>query len=64
MRVGLDEATLATVTYTQWEAWLAIYHGRRLFIAVPAPKAVRDKTVPDAASAERIACANRPIWPR
>ena len=52
LRVGLDEATLATVTYTQWEAWLAIYHGRRLFIAVPAPKAVRDKTVPDAASAE------------
>jgi hypothetical protein len=32
------------LTYTQWEAWLAIYHGKRLFFATPnatAPRAPR-----------------------
>jgi Domain of unknown function (DUF4062) len=30
------------VSYTQWEAWLALYHGRRLFIAKAADSAERD----------------------
>ncbi|GDX74491.1 hypothetical protein LBMAG40_11480 [Cyanobium sp.] len=28
--------------YTQWEAWLALLHGKRLFIATPTPGAGRD----------------------
>ena len=28
--------------YTQWEAWLALYHGKRLLIAVPESGAPRD----------------------
>lgn len=28
--------------YTQWEAWLALYHGKRLIIAVPTAGAERD----------------------
>lgn len=28
--------------YTQWEAWLALHHGKRLIIAVPEPDAPRD----------------------
>jgi Domain of unknown function (DUF4062) len=30
------------MSYTQWEAWLAIYHGKRLFVVAPAPTAQRD----------------------
>lgn len=30
------------MSYTQWEAWLAIYHGKQLFIAAPAAAAERD----------------------
>jgi hypothetical protein len=29
------------VSYTQWEAWLALYHGKRLFIAKAAESAER-----------------------
>lgn len=29
--------------YTQWEAWLALYHGRKLIIATPKNDAPRDK---------------------
>ena len=32
------------LSYTQWEAWLALYHGRRLIIAVPENGARRDGT--------------------
>lgn len=32
----------AHVSYTQWEAYLAIYHGKRLFIVTPFTTAVRD----------------------
>ena len=28
-----------SLSYTQWEAWLALLHGKRLFIATPAPEA-------------------------
>jgi tetratricopeptide (TPR) repeat protein len=31
------------LSYTQWEAWLALYHGKRLIIAVPENDAPRDE---------------------
>ncbi|HMA75402.1 MAG TPA: tetratricopeptide repeat protein [Xanthobacteraceae bacterium] len=42
----------AGVSYTQWEAWLALYHDKRLFIAQAADSAERGpKYAPTAASA-------------
>ncbi len=32
-----------SLSYTQWEAWLALHHGKPLFIATPAPEAPRDQ---------------------
>lgn len=32
-KLGLDARFIERLTYTQWEAWLAIYHNRRLYIA-------------------------------
>jgi hypothetical protein len=32
------------LSYTQWEAYLALYHGIKLFIATPTPDAARDAT--------------------
>jgi hypothetical protein len=31
-----------SLPYTQWEAWLALLHNKKLFIATPTPEAVRD----------------------
>ena len=31
-----------SISYTQWEAWLAIYHGKALVIAAPEPGVARD----------------------
>src|SRR5262245_43279200 len=43
-RLGIGRGTLlapdAAISYTQWEAYLAVYHGKRLFIA----EATRDAT--------------------
>jgi len=39
---GLDPAA-PVFTYTQWEAYLARYHGAALFIAVPEERADRDE---------------------
>ena len=36
------EAGGPLLSYTQWEAWLALYHGKRLIIAVPESGAQRD----------------------
>ena len=36
------EAGGPPLSYTQWEAWLALYHGQRLIIAVPESGAQRD----------------------
>lgn len=33
----------AALSYTQWEAWLALYHGKPLIIAVPEDNAPRDE---------------------
>ncbi len=45
--VGLGEAELRTLSYTQWEAWLALYHRKtrpelRLIIATPTAAFVPD----------------------
>src|SRR4051812_39984433 len=32
----------AQLSYTQWEAYLAVYHGKRLFIVAPTANALRD----------------------
>jgi hypothetical protein len=34
---GMDRQALARLTYTQWEAWLAVGFDRKLLIVVPAP---------------------------
>jgi tetratricopeptide (TPR) repeat protein len=31
-----------SLPYTQWEAWLALFHKKKLFIATPTPEAARD----------------------
>jgi tetratricopeptide (TPR) repeat protein len=31
-----------SLSYTQWEAWLALWHGKKLFIAIPDDAAPRD----------------------
>lgn len=36
------EADGPPMPYTQWEAWLALHHGKRLIIAEPEPDAPRD----------------------
>ncbi len=33
------------LSYTQWEAWLAVYHGKRLFIVVPTEAATRNNVI-------------------
>jgi hypothetical protein len=32
-----------SLSYTQWEAWLALWHGKRLYIATPSDGAPRDE---------------------
>lgn len=36
------ETNSPPMPYTQWEAWLALHHGKRLIIAAPEPDAPRD----------------------
>jgi tetratricopeptide (TPR) repeat protein len=33
-----------SLSYTQWEAWLALWHGKQLYIATPSEEAPRDAT--------------------
>jgi tetratricopeptide (TPR) repeat protein len=35
--LGVARHALAALSYTQWEAWLTLYHGRDLLIVEPAP---------------------------
>lgn len=47
---GALESGVPSLSYTQWEAYLAIYHGRPLIIATPEERAPRDgKFMVDAA---------------
>ncbi|MGI4734618.1 MAG: FxSxx-COOH system tetratricopeptide repeat protein [Janthinobacterium lividum] len=41
----LDENSTVKASYTQWEAYLAIYHGRALLVAAPTPEALRDENL-------------------
>ena len=41
---GRLQADSPALSYTQWEAWLAIYHRKVLVIATPTQRAKRDKT--------------------
>ena len=45
-----------TISYTQWEAWLAVYFGKDLEVAVPAPRRARGRRV-KASDASRAAQA-------
>jgi hypothetical protein len=40
---GFLAADGPSLSYTQWEAWLALLHGRKLLICVPTPEALREK---------------------
>ena len=51
-KLGLDAAAIAGKSYTQWEAWLAEYHGKKLYIATPAAGARRDGILADPSQAE------------
>jgi hypothetical protein len=42
--LGEALANGASISYTQWEAWLALYHGKDLFIAKAGDAARRDPT--------------------
>ena len=37
------QAVGPSLSYTQWEAWLALWHGKRLYIAIPSDGAQRDE---------------------
>jgi tetratricopeptide (TPR) repeat protein len=39
---GFLPADGPSLSYTQWEAWLALLHGRKLLICVPTPEAPRE----------------------
>ena len=44
------------LSYTQWEAWLALYHGKPLIIAVPeeaAPRDARYELIPEQSAAQQ-----------
>jgi hypothetical protein len=40
---GFLAADGPSLSYTQWEAWLALLHGRKLLICVPTPEATREE---------------------
>lgn len=54
--IGLQEAELRTLSYTQWEAWLALYHRKtkrpelRLIVATPTATVVPDNPADAATS--------------
>ncbi|MEY4806680.1 MAG: hypothetical protein RLZZ206_1069, partial [Cyanobacteriota bacterium] len=41
--VGFLSPEGPSLSYTQWEAWLALLHGRKLLICVPTPEAPREE---------------------
>ena len=48
------------LSYTQWEAWLALYHGKVLVIAVPQVGAARDERYQLDEAQRRVAPPPRP----
>ena len=53
VRLQLSEAEVQAISYTQWEALLAIYHGKRLYVAAPTAAATRDQVLSDDTIAKR-----------
>ncbi len=51
-RLGVLEDYLATLTFTQWEAWLAVFHRKRLFLPVPVEDLQTDNSLTEGAVAE------------
>jgi hypothetical protein len=51
-RLGLSEQDLTTISYTQWEALLALYHRKRLWVTTPVASAPRDTLLADASIAD------------
>ncbi len=50
------QSNAPTLSYTQWEAWLALYHDKQLIIAVPqedAPRDERYKRIPEQRAAQQ-----------
>lgn len=41
-KLGLSKADVDGLSYTQWEAWLAVLHDRKILICTPEEHAVRD----------------------
>ncbi len=41
-RLGLSKSDIDSLSYTQWEAWLAVLHDRKLLICTPTEDAKRD----------------------
>jgi tetratricopeptide (TPR) repeat protein len=51
-RWNVDEAFLRGLSYTQWEAWLALLHGKKLYIAPALAGATPDTPLTDPTAAE------------
>ncbi len=60
-RLGVLEDYLATLTFTQWEAWLAVFHRKRLFLPIPVEDLQTDNSLTEGAP-RKNAC--RPDDPR
>jgi hypothetical protein len=45
--LGIDNSELAEISYTQWEAYLAIFYGKRLFVLTADSTAKRNSILPD-----------------
>ncbi len=43
-----------SLSYTQWEAWLALWHGKKLYIATPQDTAPRDGTYESSADQQAL----------
>lgn len=46
-QLGLNQDVVNSLSYTQWEAWLAVLHRRKLYICTPTNDAKRDNVITD-----------------
>ncbi|MCO6453686.1 MAG: tetratricopeptide repeat protein [Pirellulaceae bacterium] len=51
--LGLSPDVIQSLTYTQWEAWLAVLHRRKLYVCTPAAEAARDSIAADPVQADQ-----------
>jgi tetratricopeptide (TPR) repeat protein len=54
-RLQLSAEMIESLSYTQWEAWLAVYHGKRLYIAPARPNTKVDQPLSDSKQIEQQA---------